>query len=96
MNHKNLKVKDAIRVSLSLHKNMHSDFNIICLQTSANMEFACEHYPTLEKCESSLNPAAMKLLKDVMAISDAEALKARHEFKSEITTAVELMEFLDL
>ncbi|XP_054159979.1 uncharacterized protein LOC128958189 [Oppia nitens] len=60
-----------------------------------NMSFACSNYDSIAKCESDLNPTALKTIKDVIATDDAAVLAQRHKFKSEISTAVELMEFFD-
>ena len=59
------------------------------------MEFSCHDFDNLAKCESSLNPDALKAIKEVAAADDKATLDARHKFKSEITTAIELMEFLE-
>ena len=59
------------------------------------MEFSCNEFADLAKCESSLNPDALKLLKEAATADDAAILAAKHKFKSEIRTAIDIMEFLE-
>ncbi|CAG2183322.1 unnamed protein product [Oppiella nova] len=59
------------------------------------MQFACSNFDNLAKCESGMDAGVWKIIKDVAATDDATALAARHKFKSEITTAVELMDLFE-
>ena len=59
------------------------------------MEFACSEFSDMAKCDSKLNPDALKAIKDVANIDDKAVLDAKHKFKSEISTAIEIMEFFE-